>query len=62
MDSTSTTPKPTEAAGAPGDKETWRMKATDEDLLLSNLFVTMLQRLGVETETFANSTGCISEG
>lgn len=47
---------------APGDKETWRMKATDEDLLLSNLFVTMLQRLGVETETFANSTGCISEG
>ena len=38
------------------------MKATDEDLLLSNLFVTMIQRLGVETEIFANSTGCISEG
>lgn len=47
---------------APGDKETWRMKAIDEELLLSNLFVTMLQRLGVETETFANSTGCFSEG
>ena len=37
------------------------MKATSEDLPLSNLFVTMLQRLGVETETFADNTGIISE-
>ena len=32
-----------------------------EELPLSNLFVTMLQRLGVETESFADSTGTISE-
>jgi hypothetical protein len=46
---------------APGDTEPWRMKATHDDLPLSNLFVTMLQRLGVETETFADNTGTISE-
>ena len=46
---------------APGDKEPWRMDASGEDLPLSNLFVTMLQRLGMETETFADSTGTISE-
>ncbi|MCH7919981.1 MAG: DUF1552 domain-containing protein [Planctomycetes bacterium] len=46
---------------APGDTEPWRMKATYEDLSLSNLYVTMLQRLGVETETFADNTGTISE-
>lgn len=45
----------------PGDTEPWRMKATGEDLPLSNLFVTMLQRLGVETDTFADSTGTVSE-
>ncbi|HBP54752.1 MAG TPA: hypothetical protein DD687_02245, partial [Verrucomicrobiales bacterium] len=41
----------------PGDPEPWTKKATQEDLPLSNLFVSMLQRLGVETETFADSTG-----
>ncbi|MGI9243415.1 MAG: DUF1552 domain-containing protein [Verrucomicrobiales bacterium] len=46
---------------APGDTEPWRMKASAEDLPLSNLYVTMLQRLGVETETFAGSTGTVSE-
>ncbi len=46
---------------APGEKEPWRMRATREDLPLSNLFVTMLQRLGVETERFADNTGTISE-
>ena len=46
---------------SPGDTEPWRMKATGEDLPLSNLFVTMLQRLGVETETFADNTGTVSE-
>lgn len=46
---------------APGDTEPWRKKATYEDLPLSNLFVTMLQRLGVETDTFADNTGTISD-
>ncbi len=46
---------------APGDTEPWRIKATREDLPLSNLYVTMLQRLGVETDTFADNTGTISE-
>lgn len=41
----------------PGDPEPWTKKATQEDLPLSNLFVSMLQRLGVETESFADSTG-----
>ena len=41
----------------PGDPEPWTKKATQEDLPLSNLFVSMLQRLGVETEAFADSTG-----
>jgi hypothetical protein len=41
--------------------EPWRLKATKEDLPLANLFVTMLQRLGVETESFADNTGTISE-
>ena len=46
---------------APGDTEPWRMESTKEDLPLSNLYVTMLQRLGVETDTFAGSTGSLSE-
>ena len=46
---------------AKGDKEPWRMEASGEDLPLSNLYVTMLQRLGVETEAFADNTGTISE-
>ena len=46
---------------AAGDPEPWKIKATVEDLPLSNLFVTMLQRLGVETDTFADNTGTISE-
>ena len=45
---------------APGDTEPWRMKATHEDLPLSNLYVTMLQKLGVETESFGGNTGTIS--
>ena len=46
---------------APGDKEPWRMRSDHEDLPLSNLYATMLQRLGVETDTFADSTGTIAE-
>ncbi len=42
---------------APGDAEPWTKKATHEDLSLSNLFVSMLQRLGVETDSFSDSTG-----
>ena len=46
---------------APGDTEPWKMEATYEDLPLSNLYVTMLQRLGVDTDTFADNTSTISE-
>ncbi len=42
---------------APGDPEPWTKKATQEDLPLSNLFVAMLQRLGVETDSFSDSNG-----
>lgn len=46
---------------APGDTEPWRMKSTQEDLPLSNLYLTMLQKLGVETESFGGNTGTLSE-
>ena len=39
----------------PGDKEPWTQKAQQEDMPLSNLFVSMLHRLGVETDAFADS-------
>ncbi len=45
---------------APGDPEPWKMDSSYEDLALSNLYVTMLQRLGVETGSFAGSTGTLS--
>ena len=35
----------------------WRGTAKEEDQPLAHLFVTILQRLGVETDTFAGSTG-----
>ncbi|MEY2599461.1 MAG: hypothetical protein RLZZ142_1720 [Verrucomicrobiota bacterium] len=37
----------------------WTGKMTTEELPLSNLFVTILQRLGVETETFGGVTGTL---
>jgi hypothetical protein len=40
-----------------GDREPWQDKATREDIPLSNLFVSMLQKLGVQTRSFADSTG-----
>lgn len=40
-----------------GGTEPWQMEATNEDVPLSNLFVAMLQQLGVETESFSDSTG-----
>ena len=51
-----------QAGGAwEGGREPWQKEATREDLPLSNLFVTMLQRLGVQTEKFADSTGTLAE-
>ncbi|MFG0289297.1 MAG: DUF1552 domain-containing protein [Rhodopirellula sp. JB044] len=44
-----------------GQPEPYKMRPPHNDLPLSNLFVTMLQRLGVETETFADNTGTISD-
>ena len=42
-----------------GDREPWQDAAKGEDLPLSNVFVTMLQRLGVATDSFADSTGTV---
>jgi hypothetical protein len=44
-----------------GDREPWQNKATHEDVPLANLFLTMLQRLGVSTNSFADSTGIVEE-
>ena len=46
-------------AGANSDKN-WRSIMGYEELPLSNLYLTMLQRLGVETSKFADSTGTFS--
>ncbi|XZE34300.1 DUF1552 domain-containing protein [Pirellulaceae bacterium SH501] len=42
-----------------GDREPWQDKASSEDLPLSNLFVSMLQKLGLQTDRFADSTGTV---
>jgi len=39
--------------------EPYRLDAAKQDLPLSNLYVTMLQKLGVKTRSFADSTGII---
>ena len=44
-----------------GGREPWQREFDHEDLPLSNLFVTMLQRLGVETDSFSDSTGSVDE-
>lgn len=44
-----------------GGREPWQREFAHEDKPLANLFVTMLQRLGVATDTFADSTGVIDE-
>ncbi|MEO8494447.1 MAG: hypothetical protein ABI614_05225, partial [Planctomycetota bacterium] len=44
-----------------GGREPWQKEVTHEDIPLSNLFVTMLQRLGVKTDRFADSTGTLDE-
>jgi hypothetical protein len=43
-----------------GDKA-WRQEMDYEELPLSHLYVTMLNRLGVETEQFADSSGTLDE-
>jgi len=50
-------------AGGPwnGGREPWQKKITHKDIPLSNLFVTMLQRLGVKTDRFADSTGVLAD-
>ena len=42
-----------------GGQEPWQREFTHEDKPLSNLYVTLLQRLGVETDVFAGSDGVI---
>ena len=44
-----------------GGREPWQKETSHEDVPLSNLFVTMLQRLGVETDRFADSTGTVAD-
>ena len=44
-----------------GDREPWQDKAVAEDVPLSNLFATMLQKLGVANASFADSTGLVTE-
>lgn len=51
-----------QAGGAwDGGTEPWQKEASREDIPLSNLFVTMLQRLGVQTDKFADSTGTLAD-
>lgn len=38
----------------------WRGEMTSEELPLAHLFVTILQRMGVETDTFAGYTGTLA--
>ena len=54
---------PDKPQGGPwlGGREPWQKESSHEDIPLSNLFVTMLQRLGVETDSFAGSTGVVDE-
>ncbi len=42
-----------------GGREPWQKEITHEDIPLSNLFVTVLQRLGVKTDKFSDSTGTL---
>ncbi|PQO38084.1 DUF1552 domain-containing protein [Blastopirellula marina] len=44
-----------------GGTEPWQKEVDHKDVPLANLFVTMLQRLGVETDKFADSIGTIAD-
>ena len=54
---------PEKPAGGPwnGGREPWQKEIVHDDIPLSNLFVSMLQRLGVETDKFADSTGAVAD-
>ena len=47
--------------GWDGGTEPWQEEFKHEDEPLSNLYVTMLRRLGVEADSFADSTGTIDD-
>lgn len=49
------------SGGWNGGTEPWQREGLHEDIPLGNLYVTMLRRLGVETDSFAASTGVIDE-
>ena len=44
-----------------GRKEPWAQKITHQDLPLSNLYLTMLQRLGVKAKSFGGSSQTLDE-
>ena len=44
-----------------GKREPWQDEAKGEDLPLSNLYLTMLKRLGMPVKSFADSTGVIDQ-
>lgn len=44
-----------------GGREPWQREFSREDVPLSNLLLTMLQRLGIEADSFADSTGLITD-
>ena len=46
---------------APGDTEPWKLAASKEDEPLTRVFVTMLQQLGLDTDSFAGATGNFPE-
>ncbi|MEO1983451.1 MAG: DUF1552 domain-containing protein [Fuerstiella sp.] len=50
-----------QAGGWDGGQEPWQKEVAREDRRLTNLFATMLQGLGVTTESFADSNGTIAE-
>jgi Protein of unknown function (DUF1552) len=50
------------AGGWDGGTEPWQLEFATEEIPLANLFVTMLQRLGVPAESFADSTGALALG
>ena len=41
--------------------ESWRQKMQFEEERLSNLYLTMLQKFGIETDSFADSTGTLAQ-
>lgn len=48
------------AGGWDGGAEPWQLEFANEEVPLANLFVTMLQRLGVTTGSFADSTKALA--